>query len=347
MESRKRKFEKLGEEIKLMEKYVKLKKKIAEMGESELIPGMEPDLQPNEGVQAEGDSRHDEGSHFEDEMESIMPVGGEYAENILNQKEVDQFDPLDEDILKILGEDPTSSKALKLSLNPSVERRWVYWLQKGISKESKEELLKKYERPSLFEAPKLNLEIKSSLSESILRKDDYFCNQQNSVGTALAALGTAFTMLLNLDESGMNKLEFLEKLGDMGKILTNLQFELCKARKAFILPGLEKDMKIVLAECTSDEWLFGDQLADKIKEVKVAKKLSQEIKTITSRKPLRENNNNHLNSKNLSLKKPPYLRSGWKRGEMNRPESSVRKSEMRRYSSSRNQKPYRNPSRRS
>ncbi|XP_066590815.1 uncharacterized protein [Prorops nasuta] len=206
----------------------------------------------------------------------------------LSEPEVSDFDCLYEDILKLLGEDPLKSKRIEAKFHPSLQKRWNFWLESGLPKQEKFELLKKYERLVLFQVSKLNREISSILGEARVKRDNYFKDQQNSLGSVLVSLGTAITSLLKFDEQ-LDKLLLLERLSDAGKLLTNLQFELTKARKSFITPGLNKNIKARFLENKSGNWLFEPNLSDNVKKVKSIEKLARHMKSQSSfKKPLQD-----------------------------------------------------------
>lgn len=85
---------------------------------------------------------------------------------------------LDESVLEIMGEDPKKSQYAELEIHPTFLKRWHYWIQKGVLDKDKEELLKKYKRPSQMEAPILNPEIVASIGEYACKRDGYRKNTQ-------------------------------------------------------------------------------------------------------------------------------------------------------------------------
>ncbi|XP_066589319.1 uncharacterized protein [Prorops nasuta] len=257
------------EERKLLDKYEKIKRKIRRLGKdsNEVLPSTSKPSTEHSSIMADFEIDADT---FEDPNEANKenddPIVILDPDNLFNVQELEkpdnmEFDCLDEDILKVLGKDPKNMGILKMDWHPSINSRWKYWTESGLQKQDKIDLLDKYERKSPFEAPKLNREIMAVLKDHNLKKDKYFSDQQNQVGTALASLGLALTQLLK-DEDQLDKLVLLERLSDAGKILSNLHFELAKARKAFITPGLNKNLKVLLTEKKTDEWLFGEKLAD-------------------------------------------------------------------------------------
>lgn len=187
---------------------------------------------------------------------------------------------LDTDILEKMGEDPSSVSQEDHVLNSELTRRWNNWLVKGLHKDEKEKILKKYSRkgPCALEAPIVNREIVKAIPEATLKRDEYFVQTQNSVGTALSALGAGISMLLKAeDEEEIEKLELLEKLFDTGKILTEIFYAQSKARKAYISPSLTS-IKPILDKATTDECLYGSKLGESIKDEKALEKFSQTIK---------------------------------------------------------------------
>lgn len=188
-------------------------------------------------------------------------------------------DVLDEGILEKLGNDPTVSSLEDLVLHPQLATRWKVWLVKGLNQEQKENVLKKYSRKGSvsLEAPKLNAEVLKAIPETTQRRDDHFIQTQNSIGSALSALGEAITMLLsNRDEEIVKEL-LVEKLCDSGKILTNVFYAESQARKAYITPTLPA-IKPILDKASTDELLYGSDLAERIKESSALEKLSQGLK---------------------------------------------------------------------
>lgn len=154
---------------------------------------------------------------------------------------------LDEEALQVLGEDPSENKLNELSLHPSIASRWKSFIASGQPTEVTEELLKKYPRTGNcnLEAPKLNGEIEASINDAALIRDKKFVHEQNLVGSALAALGTGISMIVRDEKVPIVRAKLLECLSDAGKLLADLHHSESKARKAFILPGVSKQIKQV------------------------------------------------------------------------------------------------------
>ncbi|XP_074114401.1 uncharacterized protein LOC141537359 isoform X1 [Cotesia typhae] len=147
----------------------------------------------------------------------------------------------------------------------------------------------------------LNSILRSNLGKSAVKRDKFITENQKSVGSALSAVGSALSMLLEEDES-IDKLVFVERLSDATKILSDLHFRLSESRKAFILPGMTKQSKDVISTTKTDEFLFGKNLSDKLKEARALDKLTQNMRYQQS-KAGNQNPRQHLNGKSLPAKR--------------------------------------------
>nr|XP_046491856.1 uncharacterized protein LOC124223672 [Neodiprion pinetum] len=156
---------------------------------------------------------------------------------------------LDEETLKLLGDNASSAAANEVQFHPELASRWKNWIRGGISKENKKELLDKHTRTGNcpLEAQRLNPEVSASLNETSKRRDKHFADSQNTIGSALSAIGTAATLILNEKENeGLDRMQILELLLDAGKLLSEGHHQEAVARRAYILPFLEKKAKAVL-----------------------------------------------------------------------------------------------------
>ncbi|CAD6228482.1 GSCOCG00012047001-RA-CDS, partial [Cotesia congregata] len=236
----------------------------------------------------------------------VIDIG---KENEVTQKQKDtqpvnaseKSSDLDPEILKIIGETPsTEPEGLKLSNH--ISDRWKNWLKTGQTKEAKELLLKKYPRKGecSLEAPKLNPEIAASLNEGSLKRDKYFSNTQNLAGSALSALSLVIDPILTKKREEIDVKKMLENLWESSRILTELFRGQTVARKACILPSLNKQTASLLDKTETGKFLFGEKLGEKIKESKVIDKISTDIK---SQLPLKKPGTSNLNAKS-----PSYLR---------------------------------------
>lgn len=82
---------------------------------------------------------------------------------------------LPQDILQVLGNDPSTSTSKDVRLHPALASRWKSWISSGIDSDEKIKLLSKYS-PKLsnisLEAPILNPEVASSLTASSKKKEN-------------------------------------------------------------------------------------------------------------------------------------------------------------------------------
>ncbi|CAG5077997.1 Protein of unknown function, partial [Cotesia congregata] len=180
---------------------------------------------------------------------------------------------LDENGLRIFGEEPVGNEP-ELILHSSISNRWKKYLSDGLKKEVKDSLLDKYPRKGKlsFEPPILNEEVTVNLKDSALKRDKYFCLTQKLAGSALSALAPVIESLVPSKEP--ENVGRLEKVWDAAKLLIEIHRSQTVARKACILPTLSKQWATALEKRTTDSYLFGEKLVDKVKEIKAIGKVA-------------------------------------------------------------------------
>ncbi|XP_034944884.1 uncharacterized protein [Chelonus insularis] len=191
---------------------------------------------------------------------------------------------LDADALRILGEEPVEEKPM-LVLHSNVANRWKKYLSEGLRKEVKESLFEKYPRKGKlpFEPPILNEEVAGNLKESVLKRDKYFCTTQMLAGSALVALAPVIESLATLKDS--DSIKRLEQVWDAAKLLIEIHKSQTVARRACILPTLSKQWATALEKREPDNFLFGEKLTEKVKEIKAMEKVGEEMKPTPPKKP--------------------------------------------------------------
>ncbi|XP_044590162.1 uncharacterized protein LOC123268832 [Cotesia glomerata] len=191
----------------------------------------------------------------------------------------EDYPELDDELLEVLGEEITDS-GCQVKVNENLKKWWKGWMEKGISEEVRKELLKKYPRDGEFvtEAPKVNLEVQRHLTEIAKKRDEHFKQTQSCVGTALSSLSAAVSMLTEVSTEPVNQTLLLQHLWDTGKILSDIFHQQSEARKSFITPTLDKDLKPTLDASVSDEWLYGQKLTEQVKEAKAIVKAASTLK---------------------------------------------------------------------
>lgn len=232
------------------------------------------------------------------------------VDDILPEAQTDNVEkPLEGSVLEILGEDPSISKSLSMSIHPTFLQRWKYWITNGVPEKDKQELLNKYTRPEELEAPVLNPEIIASLGESGGKRDSYRRETQLLAGSALTAIGAVLT-LCSQEEEAIDKMVILERLVDAAKIITILHHGQSECRKAFITPGLSKEVKTILQNTTLNKFLFGDNLGEKIKEGKALERMGQTLKVQTQEFSRPSTSRHFLNFRGPWRGRPPLNRRG-------------------------------------
>lgn len=195
--------------------------------------------------------------------------------------------------MKVLGIDSNDDKFKNIQYHPELENTWLKWNLEGLPEKKKKDILDSYNRKGEFyvEAPKVNLEIIPLLSEIAKKRDQHFVDTQNCVGTAMAALAGAVSMLIDPPQEGVDESVFTEYISHASQILADVFHQQTVARKSFITPQLNKGVKSVVDTLISREWLYGDNLKEKVKDVKEIEKACADIKDKGSQKATTKSRN--------------------------------------------------------
>lgn len=184
---------------------------------------------------------------------------------------------LDPEILTALGETTEEAPKVGPKIHESLSRLWLPILRKGMTKETKEKLVKEFLTPEncpLLQAPKLNPEISAAISEGTRIRDKKVEAVQQQLGQGITALNKGLELLLD----DKDRLQAIKYLSDSCRLLCDLHFVETEARKRFVTPGLDKSFLNIMQDVDRDEMLFGNKLSEKIKATKVIEKHGLQIK---------------------------------------------------------------------
>lgn len=185
---------------------------------------------------------------------------------------------LNDATLKILGENQSDKDSMPIKMHHVLINNWTAILQNGLNKEVIQDLLKKYPLPKNFEAvqpPSINPEVKHLLGESGLKKDKFQIIAQDKLGMSIYIIGLALTTLLN--EGGNNQTEIISYLSDVGRMLSDIHYNISMMRRAFITPKVNKIVKDITEELPVDKTLFGENFSARMKAAKEVEKSSKDL----------------------------------------------------------------------
>lgn len=240
-----------------------------------------------------------------------MTAHGQDNAPILN----DPTPTLNQDILAVLGDEVCITKVYGASIHQQIADRWLHIFKSGLESERKKGLLLKYPAPDnsrYFEAPKLNPMVAQAINESVLKRDERLGDKQAQIGASLAAIGSVVSKLLEKQEGGEDNKAMIEPLSDAGRILSDLHHSESITRRDLVSLNLNKEWKDTLSQSMSDEWLFGGDLEERLKNAKNIQQSSNQLKVrkITSRKPFIAGSSTTLNLKSPLKKFRGTMQSG-------------------------------------
>lgn len=186
---------------------------------------------------------------------------------------------LDDNILTLLGDAPKEPSPLGPDIHTDIATRLQEVLQNGLKKELKQKIIEDYPVPAnclWFKAPILNPEVKAAIADLLEKKDASLAARQGQVGVALSALARAMDMLV-VDKSD-SKQDLIKHISDACRVLCDTHCIDTKLRRNFLLSTLNNKIKDTLKESKRDKYLFGEDLAEKLKATKAITKSSQDLK---------------------------------------------------------------------
>ncbi|CAG5038687.1 unnamed protein product [Parnassius apollo] len=190
-------------------------------------------------------------------------------------KQQGQVQDLDAEALAVLGEINIEQKKGP-PLHPEIANRWTPILCKGLKKEDKRELMQKYmpfeNVPSLI-APTLNPECISAISASMLKRDTIIKEKQKQIAAVLTAIGSGLGSILKNGD----KIEIIRNINDASKLLCDYFQSEINNRKILITNAVNHNLKETL-KGDSDMFLFGTNLAERIKNAKIIQRSGKDLK---------------------------------------------------------------------
>lgn len=179
----------------------------------------------------------------------------------------------------VLGANPSKLGDQGVTLHEEIVVRWTSYLQKGLDKDIKKNLIEKYPKVTncdALEPPRLNAELSSCLPEYVLKQDKFLARCQEELAHGLIALGSNLNQLLQEPEANKPS---ISALADAGQLITNVHHTLSSHRRYSILPHVKSDCKKVLESSEIDQYLFGSELQELVKSDQTIKKVGSDIKS--------------------------------------------------------------------
>lgn len=185
---------------------------------------------------------------------------------------------MDSEVLEILGEDLSKEEKYGQEVHGELANRINFVVTRGLTKESRKELITKYLTPSncaQIDAPKLNMEIKAAITEAVVKRDKGIEAKQRQMASAIACLSDVInTHIVSKTKNN----DLLQKMMDINKILCDIQHADSVTRRNFILFSIKSGMNEHLKNTKIDSYLFGEDLPETLKSAKAVNKSGAELK---------------------------------------------------------------------
>lgn len=166
--------------------------------------------------------------------------------------------------------------------NDLVSQKWRHLVRSGLVEDQRTTLFKKYSPPKDFlKAPRLNAECKSALkNNSVVKRDEHSCANQDQAGIVLFALGEAISDFLEPDTQvslSLKARQAIVKVSEGAKILADLFYRLSISRRAQIKPTFNSTARSTADSIPADDFLFGTSFGEEIKKATSLEKSARDI----------------------------------------------------------------------
>ncbi|CAG9137641.1 unnamed protein product [Plutella xylostella] len=219
---------------------------------------------------------------------------------------------LDEDLLNILGDDPTTSVVYGPEIRPELETRFRHIVTNGLNKEQRKEIIAKYPLPincQIIGAPQVNPEMKTPIPSTVANRDKGIELKQKQMASAISCLGEIITTMLSTKDRDN---QLLQKSMDAARLLCDLQHGNSVTRRNFILFSLKQDKKEHLSNTKIDTFLFGEDLGKTLVAANAVNKSAAELRA-PQKKPnsylVPNSNHKSLNRRAPPVRRPPATRA--------------------------------------
>lgn len=220
--------------------------------------------------------------------------------------------PINEEMKKLLG-DLVDSNAEGPEIHEELVSRWHHLIKSGLDKETVSDLIIKYAVPkngAFLKAPILNGEVQSCIPSATGKQDNFLVKMQSLIACAISAVAVPFNKIIIEDDKDNPMLPLLV---DLGKLLCNVQHAMSLHRKYLLSPHVSPSFKKLLDEVPSDLYLYGENLAERVKTNQAMKRTGSQLVQPPAKKTLTINP--PASSHSLNYKRSGYKPRLKKRGE--------------------------------
>ena len=180
----------------------------------------------------------------------------------------------------MLGESLAPTQSWAPPVHSQFATSWKEVVRLGLSAEERKTLFLRYPPPDnsrFLDPPILNEEVLPSITEKARESDTKIAFRQRRTAAAIARLGAYLTGAvapeLKIDQG------LLTPLFDAARVLADVFYEDSAIRRGAILRNLSASMRAVLAKTVPDEYLFGSNLGERIKQARALAQTAAELKT--------------------------------------------------------------------
>lgn len=206
---------------------------------------------------------------------------------------------LEDSVLMLLGDAPKLTQKFGPRIHKDVASRWQELLTKGMSKDKRDKLIEQYlipENCDMLVPVTLNPEVKVAVSDVVVKRDNALLEKQNQTSAVLSALAQGMELIL---KNGANP-QILKTISDASRLLCDAQYRDHQTRKNYIISATNSDLKDTLLDSTRTSYMFGDNVAEKLRAAKAVQRSGSDLKQKFRKNNFYLKTNPNIANKNLN-----------------------------------------------
>ena len=174
-----------------------------------------------------------------------------------------------EAVKKNFSSTSTQSEELSPPVHEELAGPWGEVAQNGLPVEERDALIAKYPRSSncpFLRPPDLNREIAKVVGSFQTKRDDRLSRKQSQLSAALTGVAKLMASFITAEDA-VGKQHF-DDLAAVSRLLLDSFHEENNIRRALISSNLDETVAEALKDTVSGQWLFGDNVIERIKAFK-------------------------------------------------------------------------------
>lgn len=220
---------------------------------------------------------------------------------------------LSEKFLNAPGKRIVEERSLAQPVHHSFVERWSEVYKLGLPNDEKADLIKKLLIPkncTFLDPPKLNKECSLAVHQTVRDRDDRIVAKQSKLLACFGVIGNAISTLVERDQD--EDVPLTESLSAASRLLIDTLRDEVMIRRNLIIGNVNPEKRDILTGTVFDEFLFGKDLSEKLKQDKLT---GQDVHVLSKKTAAPKNSKNEKGPLRHQIKSVVTVPSGGQKNQ--------------------------------